>query len=148
VKKLGFMLIVAATLSRPMIAWPADKVHVSHSAISGSQAILWVTHDNGFFKKAGLEPQLVFVSGGPPNIAALVSGDLDFTVFAGPASIAANLEGADTIVLMSFINTMEHTFITRPDIKKPADLKGKNSGSHVREPPMIMAPESHSRNGG
>ena len=31
-------------------------------------------------------------------------------------SVAANLEGADTVVLMSFINTMEHTFITRPDI--------------------------------
>jgi ABC-type nitrate/sulfonate/bicarbonate transport system substrate-binding protein len=30
--------------------------------------------------------------------------------------------------LMSFINTMEHTFITRPDIKKPADLKGKRFG--------------------
>ena len=92
--KLVFILIVAASFSRPINAWPADKVHVSHSAISGSQAILWVAHDNGFFKKADLEPQLVFVSGGPPNIAALVSGDLDFTVFAGPASIAANLEGS------------------------------------------------------
>jgi NitT/TauT family transport system substrate-binding protein len=128
VKKLVLMLAVAAAFGRPIHALPADKVHVSHSAISGSQAILWVTHDNGFFKKADLEPQLVFVSGGPPNIAALVSGDLDFTVFAGPASIAANLEGADTVVLMSFINTMEHTFITRPDIKKPADLKGKRFG--------------------
>ena len=43
-------------------------------------------------------------------------------MFAGAGSIAANLEGLDTVVLMSFINTMEHTFITRPDIKKPADL--------------------------
>lgn len=77
-----------------------------------------------------MDPQLVFVSGGPPNIAALLSGDLDFTVFAGPASIAANLEGADTILLMIFINTMEHRFITRPDIKKPADLKGKGSAWH------------------
>ncbi len=109
-KKLLFILAIAASFSRPIDAWPADKVHVSHSAISGSQAILWVTHDYGFFKKADLEPQIVFVSGGPPNIAALVSGDLDFTVFAGPASIAASLEGADTVVLMSFINTMEHTF--------------------------------------
>ena len=95
-KKLVLMLAVAAACCRPIHAWPADKVHVSHSVISGSQAILWVTHDNGFFKKANLDPQLVFVSGGPPNIAALVSGDLDFTVFAGPASIAANREGADT----------------------------------------------------
>jgi NitT/TauT family transport system substrate-binding protein len=128
VKKVLLMLILAAAIDDPLKTWPADKVHVSHSAISGSQAILWVTRDAGLFKKHDLDPQIVFVSGGPPNIAALVSGDLDFTVFAGPASVAANLEGADTVVLMSFINTMEHTFITRPDIKKPADLKGKRFG--------------------
>jgi NitT/TauT family transport system substrate-binding protein len=128
VKKVMLMLILAAAINDPPTVWPADKVHISHSAISGSQAILWVTRDAGLFKKHDLDPQIVFVSGGPPNIAALVSGDLDFTVFAGPASVAANLEGADTIVLMSFINTMEHTFITRPDIKKPADLKGKRFG--------------------
>ena len=127
-KKVMLMLILAAAINDPSKASPADKVHISHSAISGSQAILWVTRDAGFFKKHDLDPQIVFVSGGPPNIAALVSGDLDFTVFAGPASVAANLEGADTVVLMSFINTMEHTFITRPDIKKPADLKGKRFG--------------------
>jgi NitT/TauT family transport system substrate-binding protein len=128
VKKVMLMLILATAINNPPTAWPADKVHISHSAISGSQAILWVTRDAGLFKKHDLDPQIVFVSGGPPNIAALVSGDLDFTVFAGPASVAANLEGADTVVLMSFINTMEHTFITRPDIKKPADLKGKRFG--------------------
>jgi NitT/TauT family transport system substrate-binding protein len=128
VKKLLLSLILTAAFSEPSEAWSADKVHVSHSAISGSQAILWVTQDAGLFKKYDLDPQIVFVSGGPPNIAALVSGDLDFTVFAGPASVAANLEGADTVVLMSFINTMEHTFITRPHIKKPADLRGKRFG--------------------
>jgi NitT/TauT family transport system substrate-binding protein len=72
--------------------------------------------------------QILFVAGAPPNIAALVSGDLDLTIFAGPAAVASNLEGADTVVLMTYINTMEHTFITRPNIKKPADLKGKKFG--------------------
>jgi NitT/TauT family transport system substrate-binding protein len=106
----------------------ADKVNISHSAVSGSQAILFVTRDAGFFKKYDIEPQILFVAGAPPNIAALVSGDLDLTIFAGPAAIASNLEGANTVVLMTYINTMEHTFITRPNIKKPADLKGKKFG--------------------
>ena len=106
----------------------ADKVNISHSAVSGSQAILFVTRDAGFFKKYDIDLQIVFVAGAPPNIAALVSGDLDLTIFAGPAAIAANLEGANTVVLMTYINTMEHTFITRPNIKKPADLKGRKFG--------------------
>jgi NitT/TauT family transport system substrate-binding protein len=121
---LGFLILGA--LCAP--AWSADKIYVSHSAISGSQAILFVTRDAGFFKKYDLDPQVILVAGAPPNIAALVSGEIDLTVFAGPAAIASNLEGADTVVLMTYINTMEHTFITRPNVKKPADLKGKKFG--------------------
>ena len=120
--------LVLVALSMPLAACAADKINISHSAISGSQAILFVTRDAGFFKKYDLEPQILFVSGAPPNIAALVSGEIDFTIFAGPAAIASNLEGADTVVLMTYINTMEHTFITRPDVRKPADLKGKKFG--------------------
>lgn len=124
-KKLGFLIVLVAFAFSSFPGWAADRVRISHSAISGSQAILFVTRDAGFFKKYDLEPQIVYVSGAPPNIAALVSGELDFTVFAGPAAIASNLEGADTVVLMTFINTMEHTFITRPTVRTPLDLKGK-----------------------
>ena len=121
-------------------AWPLDRVRISHSAISGSQAILWVTQDAGLFRKYNLDPHIVFIAGAPVNMAGLVSGDVDFTVFAGPAAIAANLAGADVAVLMSFINTMDHSFFAIPAIKKPADLKGKKVG--------ISAPGSTNDYGG
>ena len=124
---LGFITVVSLCVP----AWSQSKINkisISHSAISGSQAVLWVIQDAGIFTKHGFDSQIVYVAGGPPNIAALVSGDVDFTIFAGPSSIAANLEGADVVVLMSFINTMEHTFFSIPAVKKPADLKGKKFG--------------------
>lgn len=120
-----FLLLCLAMLFGAAQASALDRIRISHSAISGSQAILWVTYDAGIFRKYDLDPQIIFIAGGPPNIAGLISGDVDFTVFAGPASIAANLEGADVVVLMSFINTMDHSIFTLPSIKKPADLKGK-----------------------
>jgi ABC-type nitrate/sulfonate/bicarbonate transport system substrate-binding protein len=106
----------------------SDKVTISHSAISGSQAVLWAIQDAGIFRKHDIESQIIYIGGGPPSIAGLVAGDVDFTIFAGPSSIAANLEGADVVVLMSFINTMEHTFFSTPTVRKPADLKGKRIG--------------------
>ncbi|HWO40622.1 MAG TPA: ABC transporter substrate-binding protein [Candidatus Eisenbacteria bacterium] len=127
-KIITAVFLLAAVLAGPGSGWPVDRVYVSHSAVSGSQAVLFVTRDAGFFKKYDLDPRIVFVSGAPPNIAALVSGEIDLTVFAGPAAIASGLEGADTVVLMTFINTMEHTFISRPNVRKPADLKGKKFG--------------------
>ncbi len=120
------LFLVLLFVSAP--AWPLDRVRISHSAINGSQAILWVTQDAGFFRKYDLDPQIVFIAGGSVNIAGLVSGDVDFTIFAGPGAITANLAGADVVVLMSFINTMDHSFFANPAIKKPADLRGKRVG--------------------
>ena len=122
------LVLAVSFLILPLSAWAADRINLSHSAISGTQAVLWVTHDAGFFRKYDIEPQIIYVAGGPPNIAALLSGDLDFTIFAGPASIAANLQGADVVVLMSFVNTLDYTMFTLPALKKPADLKNRKIG--------------------
>lgn len=137
--KLATLLFLMCSFV-PNKAWPLDRVRISHSAISGSQAILWVTQDSGLFRKYNLDPHIVFIAGAPVNMAGLISGDVDFTVFAGPAAIAANLAGADVAVLMSFINTMDHSFFASPAIKKPADLKGKKVG--------ISAPGSTNDYGG
>jgi ABC-type nitrate/sulfonate/bicarbonate transport system substrate-binding protein len=126
--KLVFISIVAASFSRPINGWPADKVHVSHSAISGSQAILWVTHDNDSSRR----PTWSRSSSSFPAVRRTLRRWCQAISISRRSQdrrpSLPNLEGADTVVLMSFINTMEHTFITRPDIKKPADLKGKRFG--------------------
>ena len=77
-----FVLLYSLILSTSDVN--AERVNISHSAVSGSQAVLFVTRDAGFFKKYDLEPQIVFVAGAPPNIAALVSGDLDLTILPDP----------------------------------------------------------------
>ena len=105
-----------------------DRIQIAHSALSASQAILYVTRDVGIFRKYDLDPQIVYIVGGPTNTAALISGSVDYNIFAGPASVAANLSGADTAILMSFVNTLEHSVFANPSIKKPADLKGKRIG--------------------
>lgn len=127
-KRFGAIITLYSLLALLPELGAADKVNISHSAVSGSQAVLFVTRDAGFFKKYDIDLQILFVAGAPPNIAALVSGDLDLTIFAGPAAVASNLEGAETVVLMTYINTMEHTIVSRPNIKVPSDLKGKKFG--------------------
>jgi len=119
----AFILILSAGSGAAL-----DKVPIAHSALSASQAILYLTRDAGIFGKYGIEPQIVYIVGGPTNTAALISGSVDFNIFAGPSSVAANLSGADTAILMSFVNTLEHSVFAAPSIKKPADLKGKRMG--------------------
>jgi len=35
----------------PLSAWAADRINLARSAISGTQAVLWVAHDAGFLKE-------------------------------------------------------------------------------------------------
>ena len=50
-RKFGFVLALIGALSLPHVSRAADKVSISHSAVSGSQAILFVARDAGLFKK-------------------------------------------------------------------------------------------------
>ncbi len=118
-------LLVGWLLSLPGLGFALDKIHVAHSSISGSQAILWVTQDAGFFKKNELDVTIIFVAGGPVVVKAMIAGDVPFGIMSGPGAVAANLEGADIAVLMSFVSTMEHVIFSLPSITKPSDLKGK-----------------------
>src|SRR3990167_2817379 len=122
------ILFAVALLGLTRLGQAQERFNMSHSALTGSQAILFVTRDAGIFRKHNLEPQILYITGAPPNIAALLAGSVDFVVFAGPAAITANLAGADTAVLMSFVNTMEHSIFSHRAIKSPADIKGKTIG--------------------
>lgn len=122
------ILFVAALLGLTRLGQAQERFNMSHSALTGSQAILFVTRDAGIFRKYNLEPQIIYITGAPPNISALLAGSVDFVVFAGPAAITANLAGANTAVLMSFVNTMEHSIFSHRAIKNPADIKGKTIG--------------------
>ena len=122
------ILFVLVLLGLTLVGQAQDRFNMSHSALTGSQAILFVTRDAGIFRKYNLEPQIIYITGAPPNISALLAGSVDFVVFAGPAAITANLAGANTAVLMSFVNTMEHSIFSQRAIKNPADIKGKTIG--------------------
>jgi len=127
-RHIAFFVFLALPFLFPQIARPLDRFQIAHSALSASQAILYVTRDAGIFRKYDLDPQIVYIVGGPTNTAALISGSVDYNIFAGPSAVAANLAGADTALLMSFVNTLEHSIYTAAAIKKPADLKGKRIG--------------------
>jgi len=42
----------------------AQPVRIVYSSISGAMAPLWVAHDHGFFRRQGLDVQLLYIGGG------------------------------------------------------------------------------------
>ena len=70
-----FAFIFSSLPTRPAES-QSERVRVAISSISTSQVNVWVPLDTGFFKKQGLDIELVYISGAPVGAAALMSGEV------------------------------------------------------------------------
>jgi NitT/TauT family transport system substrate-binding protein len=88
-------------------------------------APLWITHERGFFRKNGLDVQLVFIESGTTTVQSLISKDVYFAQMAGAAVIQSRLRGADVVMIAGVINTLNFKLYVDKNIKQPDQLKGK-----------------------
>ncbi|HTN73437.1 MAG TPA: ABC transporter substrate-binding protein [Methylomirabilota bacterium] len=107
----------------------ADKLIGFHSARTMSQSMPWIADEAGLFRKYDLDFQLVYISSSPMVTAALLSGEGEVAINGGEGIIRAFLQGAtDLVFVASAKNTLTHSILARPEIRKPEDLKGKKLG--------------------
>lgn len=109
-------------------AQPLEKIRIAYSSISGNTAPLWVTQDRGFFRKYGLDAELVFIAGGSTAAQALVSKDVAVAQVAGAGVLQSHLRGADLVLIGGLINTLTFQLIVSKEISQPDHLKGKSVG--------------------
>jgi ABC-type nitrate/sulfonate/bicarbonate transport system substrate-binding protein len=96
--------------------------------MSSVATTLWVAQEKGFFAKNGLDVQSVFIPGSPTLIATLNTGDVHFGYTGGTATLGAAVGGLDLKMVAAFANHVQTDLVVRPEIKSPADLKGKRIG--------------------
>lgn len=82
----------------------------------------------GFFSAERLELRTVFVRGGPTAIAALIGGDVDYTLASGVTTVRAIAQGASLIIVGGIQPYVDYTLIGAKGIKTVNDLKGKVVG--------------------
>jgi NitT/TauT family transport system substrate-binding protein len=87
-----------------------------------------VTQDAGFFRKYGLDVELVFIASGATTAQALSSKDVVLAQMAGAGVLQSHLRGADLVLIAGLVNTLTFQFIVRKEITQPDHLKGKSVG--------------------
>jgi NitT/TauT family transport system substrate-binding protein len=115
----------AGTAEKPLERPPA-KLTIAYSSLSGNMAPLWVTHEAGFFRKYGLEVQLVFIESGSTTAQSLNSGDVAFAQMAGAGVVQSRLRGANVVMIAGVVNTLTFKFYVGKNVKQPEQLKGKS----------------------
>src|SRR5918994_7525992 len=104
------------------------KVVVGYASMSTVATTLWVAQERGFFAKNGLDAQAIFIPGSPTLIASLSTGDVHFGYTGGTATLGATVGGLDIKMIAAFANHVQTDLVVRPEIKTPADLRGKRIG--------------------
>lgn len=106
---------------------PAQDLRRIHYGTTTSTAHLpiWAAKDAGFFAKNGLNVEPVQIRGGALITMGIMSGQLQFSGAGAESIVAARVEGGDVVLLACPVDSDPVYLIARPEIKSPAELKGK-----------------------
>jgi NitT/TauT family transport system substrate-binding protein len=86
-----------------------------------------VAKDAGIFEKHGFNVEPVQIRGGSLIALAIITGNLPFSGVGAESIVAARAAGGDVVLLACPVDADPVYLIARPEIKSPAELKGKGS---------------------
>ena len=121
----GGLLLVAA-FSAPVSG--QEKIRLSHSALEANNAVWYIAQDLGFYKKNGLDAELLFIPSTTTSVVSLVSGDVQIANASGGGVASAVVAGSDLVLVACYQNSLPYELIVNESIKSAEDLKGKTVG--------------------
>jgi len=112
----GLLLALSATAGAA-----ADKVKVGMFPVSSSLPF-YVALDLGYFKELGIEPEITKLMGGPPNVAALITNQIEV------AAVLVMLEGMNANVKKPGVAMFIAMHAQNAEYRMEQFVAGANSG--------------------
>jgi ABC-type nitrate/sulfonate/bicarbonate transport system substrate-binding protein len=88
-------------------------------------AVLWAAYEEKLFRKYGLDVEYLALNSGRLDMQMLLSDDVQVLFSTGVTVVTTNLQKADLAIIAGGLNFFPTKLIARPEIKRPADLRGK-----------------------
>lgn len=120
------LLLLPLMLAAPALA--QKNVRINWTAVTGAQSGVYVAQEEGLFKKNGLDVELIHIPSSSRGIQAILAGELAFSYMDGLNAAQANLKGANLAMVAGATNRFVFSLMSKPEIKKIADLRGKKIG--------------------
>lgn len=126
---LAFLVSPYLARGNPYLAKAGEApitVRVATCAISGGFIHLYAALDNGLFDKYGMKVEFVSIRGSGVALAALAADEVQFLYCAADATIPGMASGSDAKLIAAPLLGLPWVLLTRKDIKRPEELKGKS----------------------
>ena len=134
---LLFFLGLAPSLALAQIFPPPtlQKVVAIYGARSGASWPLWIAKDGGYYRKYGLDVELVFAVH-PAPIAAIISGHAVMTSAGADPALLATSKDRSLVLIGSFLNKGTFALVGAKHITHIRQMAGKRIGvGRVGDPP-------------
>ncbi len=105
-----------------------EKIRLSHSALESSNSVWYLAQDRGFYKKNGLDVDLLFIPSTTTSVSSLVAGDVQVANASGGGVASAVVAGADLVLVACYLNSLPYELVVSESVKSAEDLKGKSIG--------------------
>jgi NitT/TauT family transport system substrate-binding protein len=126
-KLLGLLWLLSLAFF-PGGARSQDKIRIAYSSTDTINQVWTIAQDAGFYKKNGLDVDLVYIGSTTIGIAAIVAQDIQVGNAAGSGVANAAVRGADPVSVACPINVLAYELVVLDSVKTPEDLKGKSIG--------------------
>jgi NitT/TauT family transport system substrate-binding protein len=123
---LCFALFLISIL--PLLAHSQEKIKLAYSSTDTINQVWTIAQDAGFYKKHGLDVDLVYIGSTTIGISAIMAQDIHVGNAAGSGVANAAVRGADTVSAGCVINVLAYELVVLDSIKSAEDLKGKSIG--------------------
>lgn len=130
-RRFGLVAGISLLLAVPISASSAIaqvKVRLSHSALESSNSVWYLAQDRGFYKKNGLDAELLFIPSTTTSVSSLVAGDVQVANASGGGVASAVVAGADLVMVACYLNSLPYELVVSENVKSAEDLKGKSIG--------------------
>jgi ABC-type nitrate/sulfonate/bicarbonate transport system substrate-binding protein len=120
--RLAFFFVLCAVESHA--AETPARFPLVYGAMSGNTVPLWLAKEQGFFRKYGLDPQLIFIIAGRAA-QAMLSGEINIGVIGATHVTNAVTSGGDMTMLLGLETKLDYFLVVHPSIQSGEGLKGK-----------------------
>ena len=127
-----YRLVHAVALLLTVIPWiraeGQERIRIAYSSTDTINQVWTVASDAGFYKKQGLDAELVYIGSTTVTVTAIIAQDIQVGNAAGSGLANAAVRGADVVSVACFINVLAYELVVLDSVKSAEDLKGKSIG--------------------